>query len=78
MSGRLGYRIAEIVRLTNLPRSTVERELQRQSVPKKRFGRAILLDPVAVETVFGFRCNTKPTVEPSPEALAIAQRLVET
>ena len=77
MSERLGYRIAEIVRLTHLPRSTVERELQRQSVPRKRFGRAVLLDPAAVETVFGFRCDAEPTVEPSPEALAIARRLVE-
>ena len=78
MSQRLGYRIAEIVRLTNLPRSTVERELERHSVPRKHFGRAVLLDPVAVETVFGFCCNTQPAVEPSPEALAIARRLVET
>ena len=75
-SERLGYRIAEIARQTGLGRATVERELVRQSVRRKRFGRAVLFDPVGVEHVFGFGTEAEENAEPSTEALEIAKSLL--
>ena len=74
-SGRLAYRIEELVKLTGLPRSTVVREIERKGVRRKHIGRSLLLDPTDVERVFGFSDEHEKTA-PGPEALEIARRLV--
>ncbi len=71
---RLGYRVGEVVALTGLSRSVVEREIQRQRVGRKTVGGCVLLDPRDVERVFGFE-GQDAAIRPGPRALALVAKL---
>ena len=77
MADRWGYRVAELVAFTGLSRRTVERELDRLSVPMRKVGASVLVEAEAAEAALGFGSSPTEEVPASGEALARARRMLQ-
>lgn len=74
---RWGYRVREITERTGLKRSTVDRHARATGIERRKIGSAVLLEATGVEREFGFDAKpTGPQLVVTPEALALARRLV--
>ena len=68
MTQRLAYRITEVMELAGVSRDVVQAAINRGEIRARKRGRIVLLDPIDIETAFGFHQDDRAPIRPSAES----------
>ena len=76
MRSRLAYRVSEVMELAGVSRDIVQAAIDSGEIQARKRGRIVLLDPLDVETAFGFHQDEREPIHPSAESSAEIRALL--